>query len=255
MPTIKDKLYFNFGGIWSNDYNLMNVVLDNSMYEESLVAPREIIETKVRNSNKPIFHSIDESPLQFEMTVAFESAYTDEDIDSIIRWLFVDYYRPLFFEGKEDKIYMAMPIDDPKIVHNGLNEGYFTLMMRCDSSNLYSPTVTTELETIIDNKTITIFNDGHYDIYPEISFIKNGAGNITIQSLDDDGNIFEVRDLTNLEDIYINCEKETIQTDIIGMYRYDKIIGEFPRILYGENRFKITGSCSIQFRYKIKYRF
>lgn len=258
MPTIKDKLYFNYDGIWSSDFNLMHVVLNNDMFEEQFVASREIIETKVRGNSKPMLQGIDTSPLEFEMVVAFEKAYTDENIDAIVRWLFKDYYRPIYFQGKEDKVYMAMPVDDASIVHNGLNEGYFTITMRCDSSNVYSPTVLTDMETVTGTNTISLQMDGHFDIYPEISIKKIGAGTVTIESLDDDGSIFEVRDLTDQEDIYINSEKEIIETDIIGVYRYNKIIGEFPRLVYGNNglnRFKITGDCEIQFRYKNKYLF
>lgn len=256
MPTIKDKLYFNFDGVSSRNYNLLHIVTDSGMYDEAMVASRELVETKVKGNNKPMLHSIDDAPLSFAMMIAFEVAYTDANIDSIIKWLFVDYYKPLYFEGKESKIYMCMPVDSAQIIHNGLNQGYFTINMRCDSSNVYSPLVNTSIETVTSTpKTITVTSDSHFDVYPEISIVKNGIGTIIIESLDDGGNIFEVRDLTNLEDIYLNCEKEIIETDILGTYRYDKIIGEFPRLIFGANRFKITGACTIQFRYKNKYRF
>lgn len=254
MPTIKDKLYFNFAGESSRDYNLISIVLDKGMYEETFVASRDINEAKIKGG-KPILNSVESSPLDFDLTIAFENTFTDNDIDRVIRWLFVDYYRPLYFEGKEDKVYMCMPVDDAKIVHNGLNEGYITLTMRCDSSNVYSPLTVTPLEIVSDSSIITINNDGHFDVYPEISIKKNGAGTIVIENLDDGGSIFEVRDLTDQEDIYLNCEKEIIKTDIVGVYRYDKIIGEFPRLVFGTNRMKITGDCTIQFRYKNKYRF
>lgn len=255
MPTIKDKLRFNFNGVWSNTYNLINIVLDNGMFEETFVAPREIVETEVRGSDKPLLHSVKYSPLEFDMVIAFEGNYTDSKIDSIIKWLFVDQYKPLYFEGKENRIYMCLPIGDPQIVHNGLNQGYFTIHMRCDSSSIYSQSQTTDLTTVTTSATITINSDSHKDIFPEISIKKSGIGTIIIESLDDGGNIFEIRDLTDLEDIYVNCEKEIIETDIIGVYRYDNLIGEFPRIKNGTNRFKITGACTIQFRYKNKYRF
>lgn len=255
MPTIKDKLYFNFGGVSSRTYGLLNITLDNGMYDETLVASREINETKIRGNSKPMLHSIEDSPLEFQMTIAFENNYTDTKISDIIKWLFVDYYKPLFFEGKEDRVYYCLPVSDAQIIHNGLSQGYFTITMRCDSSQIYSPSVTTTSQTVTTTSTITINNDGHFEIYPELSITKNGIGKITIESLDDDGNIFEVRDLTNLEDIYINCEKEIIETDVVGVYRYDKIIGEFPRLVLGTNRLKITGACVIQIRYKKKYRF
>lgn len=255
MPTIKDKLRFNYDGVWSDTYGLIHVVLDNGMFEESFGASREIVETEVKGSNKPLHHGFTESPLAFDMTIAFKGTWKDEDIDKIIMWLYKNSYKPLYFEGSEDRVFMCTPVDQPTIVHNGLKQGYFTIQMRCDSSNLYSPHITTPLTNVTTTSTITINSNSHYDIFPEISIKKTGAGVVTIESLDDGNNIFEVRDLTDQEDIYINCEKEIIETDIVGVYRYDKIIGEFPKILNGSNRFKITGACQIQFRFKNKYRF
>jgi phage-related protein len=255
MPTIKDKIYFNFDGVWSDTYELLSVVLDGGMYDETLVATREITETKMRGSSKPLFHGFEDSPLDFDMNIAFEDGFDDDKINSIIGWLFADNYKPLFFEGKEDKVYYCMPTNDARLIHNGLSQGYFTIHMRCDSSMVYSPTIITNSQVVSTTNTITIENDGHFIIYPEISILKNGVGTITIESLDDNGNIFDIRDLTDIEDIYINCEKEIIQTDAIGVYRYDKIVGDFPRIIIGTNRFKITGACTIEFRYKARYKF
>jgi len=257
MSTIKDKLYFNFNGIPSDVYDLVSVTLDTDMYEESLVASRDINETET-TTGKPMLNRVEESPLEFEMIIAFEKGFDDSTLDGIVRWLFVDNYKPLFFEGKENKIYYCMPVGDSSIVHTGLGQGYFTITMRCDSSRIYSPYIVTNLETVSTNKTITVTIDSHNDVYPEISIKKTGAGTVTIQSLDDNNAIFEVRDLTNGEDIYINCEKEIIETDAVGIYRYDKLVGEFPRFIYGlngTNRMKITGACTIQFRYKNKYKF
>ena len=256
MPTIKDKLHFNFDGIWSHAYKLIHIVLDSGMYEETFVAERNIVETNINGSDKPLLHRVETSPLEFDMTIAFEEGFSDNTINQIIQWLFQDdYYRPLYFEGKEDRVYYCMPVGEPSIIHNGLSQGYFNITMRCNSSRIYSPVNITQNETITTNKTITIVNDGHYDIFPEISIVKNGAGHIVIESLDDNNDIFEIRDLTNMEDLYLNCEKEIIETDLTGVTRYNKLNGEFPRILIGTNRFKITGACTIQFRYKKNYKF
>ncbi|MBS4207462.1 phage tail domain-containing protein [Bacillus sp. FJAT-50079] len=255
MSTIKDKIRFNFDGIWSDTYGLIHVVLDGGMFDETFIAERELNETRIRGSDRPALHSVEDSPIQFDMVVAFEDKFSESKIDNIIKWLFANHYKPLYFEGKEDRVYNCIFIGEPRIIHNGLNEGYFTLTVRCDSSNLYSPLITTNLEVITTNKTITVSNNGHLDTFMEISLKKNGYGNIVIESLDDGNSIFEIRDLTDLEDIYIDCEREIIETDAIGVYRYDKIIGEFPRLFLGTNRFKVTGACEIRFRYVSRYRF
>lgn len=257
MPTIKDKLYFNFDGVWSNELGLINVSLDGGMFEETMVSSRDIVETKIRGNNKPLLHSLEEEPIEFEMNIAFENEYTQSKIDQIIRWLFVDYYKPLYFKGSEDRVFYCMPVDDATIVHTGFNKGYFTITMRCDSSNIYSPITSTPLYTVgLEPFIISVPNNGHYEIYPEISILKSGNGNISIENLNDGGSgIFEVRDLVDTEDIYLHCGKEIIQTNIVGLYRYDKLNGHFPRLVTGDNQLRITGNCNISIRYKAKYRF
>lgn len=258
MATIKDKLHFNYDGKWSDEFNLIHVVLGSGMYEETLMANRSIIENKSKGNYKPFFSGIDETPLSFEMNIAFENKYTDKDLDDIIRWLFSDYYKPLYFEGREDRIFYCMPDGDSLLTHNGLNEGYITITMRCNSSNLYSPISFTPLHTIIDNstKTIDIYNNGHYTIYPEISIEKIDDGKVTIISKNNGDAIFEIINLKNNEQIYINCEKEIIVTDsITNKYRYNDVIGEYIKLSYGRNTFEIIGNCKIQLRYQARYKF
>src|SRR5574342_1440279 len=116
MPTIKDKLNFNFNGIWADSYGLMNVVLDSGMYDELFVASREINETSLKGSNKPLFHSVSNSPIEFEMVIAFKNDFNQALLNNIVKWLFVDYYKPLYFEGAEDRIVYCMPIGEPRII-------------------------------------------------------------------------------------------------------------------------------------------
>lgn len=257
MPTIKDSLYFNYDGKSCREFGLINVNLDNGMFEEVLVANRTINETAVRGSDTPLFHSVSEEPLSFQLALAFEGKFTDKDVDDVIVWLFQDRYRPLYFEDKPDRVYHCMPVGDSMIAHNGLKEGYLVIEMRCKSSKIESPiyvTPTYDLSTNTGDFNIKIVNDGHVEVYPEISIEKIEDGHVTIIK---DGEIFEIRDLTNREQIYINTEKEIIETDIVGEYRYENVVGDyFDMILsLGENNFTVKGKCKIAFRYKLKYRF
>ena len=257
MPTISENLHFNYDGKSSKDFGVINVNLDNGMFEERFVASRNINETAVRGSDTPLFHSVEEEPLEFSMTIAFVKKFTDEDIDNVILWLFQDKYKPLYFENNPDKIFYCMPVGESTIVHNGLKEGYVTINMRCRSSKIESPTYVTptyDLSTNEGKYKIIIENNGHVEIFPEISIEKVGDGHIIIMK---NGEIFEIRDLTNREKIYINTEKEIIETDIVGVYRYDNVVGDFHDMILslGVNEFIIEGKCKIAFRYKFKYRF
>lgn len=257
MPTIREKLNFNFDGIWSEQFGLISINVAGGMFEETLVSGREVIETRTRGNRKPMFHSIESSPIEFQMTIAFTGKFIDEKIDDVIRWLFVDYYKPLYFEGREDKLYYCIPVGDSSIVHNGLNEGYFTILMRCNSSSVYSSVIITDNTIVSDTRNVTIKNIGHYDIYPEISIKKTGSkGDISIQNMNDVGSgIFYIRDLAINESIYLNCEKEIIESNLIGVSRYDNINGNFTRFLIGDNLIKIKGSCEIQFRFQHEFKF
>lgn len=257
--TIKDQLYFTYDGISSSDYGLIHVNLDNGMFEEQFVADRTINETEVRG-NDPLFHSIEESPLEFEMTIAFEDAFTDSDIDNVVLWLFQDGYKPLYFENDPNKIYYVTPVGDSRIIHNGLRQGYITITMRSKSSKIFSPLNTGslyDLSTNVGKYRVNINNTGHLNIYPEVSIQKVGAGNIIFTHVTNNDKIVEIHDLLDGEDLYLNCEKEIIETDIIGTYRYDNVIGELNDLvlLRGNNAIDIEGTCAITFRYRFKYKF
>lgn len=256
MPTIKEKLYFNFDGVESSLYNLVHVNMSSGMFEEAFSASRDIVETTVAGNYNPYFSKVNLSPYEFELNLAFTESYTDQQINEIVRWLFPDYYKPLFFIGEESKVFYCMPIGEPMIVHNGLKQGHITLNMRCNSPYIYSPSYLSPNYTVASGTTtIVLPNMGHTTIHPEISITKNGNGNISIVQRSNGGKIFDINELTNLEKIYINCEKEIIQTDIIGIYRYGNVVGEFPKLNYGNNTIEVTGNCEIQFRYQYKYKF
>lgn len=257
MPTISESLHFNYDGKSSKDFGVIHINLDGGMFDEVFVATRSIVETKVRGNDTPLFHSVEEEPLEFDLPIAFTKRFTDEDVDKVIVWLFQDKYKPLYFEDKPDKVFYCMPVGEARIVHNGLREGYVVVHMRCKSSKIESPVHVTPKYDLSQNTgdyKITIENKGHVEVYPEISIEKVGDGHITIIK---NGEIFEIRDLTNAEQIYVNTEKEIIVTDIVGVTRYDNVIGDYHDMVLslGVNEFTIQGTCKIAFRYKFKYRF
>lgn len=250
-------MYFWYDGRSSRDFGIVAVQIGNGMYEDAFIASRTIEEVKMKNQDESILQRIEEDVREFPLTIAFESRFTMADLNAVVLWLFKDSYKPFYFEGDTNRIQFALPSGDSSIVHNGLKQGYVTLTMRTNSSKIYSQKNTSTLETVTATaKTITYTNGGHVDVLPEISIVKNGAGKITIQNLDDNGgSIFEIDKLTNGEDIYLDSKRELIETDIPGIYHYDDVIGEFPRLVVGTNRWKITGACTIQIKYSEKFKF
>lgn len=258
MPTIKEKIYFNYDGIWSSDFDLLHVTTDNGLFEETLTASRNIIETKVKGRDKPHFAGFEDSPLEFDLMLAFENGFDRTSLDNVLSWLYQDYYKPLYFEDMEDRIYYCTPVGDSTIVHTGFGEGYIKISMRCNSPFVYSPVIVSQFYNFENsvNGTVSIFNDGVGKLYPEISIQKVGAGSILIHNINNGGEEFAIANLTDGEDIYINTEKEIIETDLssLGVYRYNDQTGKFTVLSEGQNILEIVGRCRIQFRYQFKYR-
>jgi len=257
MPLIGGNMYFWYDGKSSKDFGIVSVQIGSGMYEDTFVSSRTLTEVKMKNQDESILQRIEEDVREFPLTIAFEKTFTTTDIDRVILWLFKDSYKPFYFEEDINRIQYAMPSGDSSITHNGLKQGYITLTMRTNSSKIYSQKEITAVETVTATaKTITYTNNGHVEVLPEISIVKNGAGKVTIQNLDDDGGaIFEISKLANGEDIYLDSKRELIETDIPGIYHYDDVIGEFPKLVVGTNRWKITGACTIQIKYSEKFKF
>lgn len=257
MPTIREKVSFNYNGEWSDDYNVVNVNIGSGMYEEILLADRSIDEVVIKGNDKPLYKGIENTPIEFDMVIAFTKKYTEYEMNNVINWLFQNTYKPLFFKGKENRIFYCMPTGSSTITHNGMNEGYLSIRMRCNSSYIYSPTILTKNYdfSITNGGTIELENDGYGFVYPEISIEKIGAGDITITNTTINGYAIKISNLSNEEKIYIDCEKEMIETNLIGVYRYNDVVGIYPYLQHGRNVLQINGNCKIQFRHKSKYRF
>ena len=256
MSTIKDKIYFTYNNISSRDFGLMHVETGSGMYEELFVADRSIIETTNR-TGKPLFNRLEEKPITFTLNLAFEGKFDVYLIDDVINWLFQDYYKPLYFEGKEDKLYYCMAEGSSSIIHNGLNEGYITLTMRCDSSRLYSDERLTDpiIYDGLNSETIEILNIGHDEVPVKISIDKVGNGDVIISN---DGKNFSITGLMNGESIFIDSGREIIETDLLNTYRYDNVVGDFENLTLkrGKNNITISGgACTVQIKHVHRYKF
>jgi hypothetical protein len=151
---------FKFGTYLSNVHDILNVTLDNDMYNENIRGSREIIEDKVQGVEAPYFFYVDDEPLEFEVTFAFENK-TKTNIQSLIRTLLApETYRALEFGEFSNSTFVEK---SPKynVIFNGepvisfvgktsgnsyVYDGYFTLNARCDRpygyKNVASFTVT-----------------------------------------------------------------------------------------------------------------
>jgi phage-related protein len=253
-----ESLNFNFDGVDSTNYPIVNINVGNGLFTEFFLAPRTILEDKVRGNDKPYFQGIERQPLSFPLSFYFTDVWDEDMIREIVRWLDVDYYRPFYFTDSPDRILYCMPTDSPQILHNGLKNGYVTLNLRVDSPNVVSPTIMTDVYDYSTNPSggtiLSLENNGDAEIFVETWITKVGGGSVTITNNTNGGQIFELNNLSDGETIYIDGENDYIESDIPGVYHFDDMVGDYLSLKYGVNQLLIQGNCKLQFRVEYKYK-
>lgn len=142
---IGESEHFHFAGRKSTDFKISNVNVSEGLYSEEVVSQRSVNEVRVRGRSEPYFVDTEEEPKTIQVKFAFLEPWNEKLINDVIRWLDVDTYQPLFFEGNLDKVFYALPTDGINKIHNGLKEGYLTLNMRCNSGKTYSHIISTPM--------------------------------------------------------------------------------------------------------------
>jgi WD40 repeat protein len=142
------KVYtaFQFGNYSSGTDDVLNVTLENDMYNENIRGSRSIIEDKVQGVEAPYFFYVDDEPLEFEVNFAFEAKGKDEIKIMMRNLLAAKTYSQLKFgeyDGEsfvqQSPIYNVIFVGEPVMSFIGRNvdgvlkyDGYFTLQARCD---------------------------------------------------------------------------------------------------------------------------
>lgn len=97
-----------------------------------------------------------------------------------------------------------------------------------------------------------IDNTGDLAIKPKIWIRKkNGKGDISIINFTT-GQVLELKDLNNNEEIYIDCDNEEIvsSNQHLGIYRYDSHNDEYLELIRGVNYITSIGDFDLDIRHK-----
>lgn len=164
------SIQFTYDGISSEDMGVFIAWDKGGLFEENFLPQRKIIEKKIANREKPYFQRVEHEPLSFSLSFAIDDWENKDTLRRLARWFFQPYYKPLVFDSNPNRVFYAMFEGDSQIFHNGLNQGYIKLEIRCDSSYGYSHERTIEnteyrdsnIEITIDDSPST-FNDGVFE--------------------------------------------------------------------------------------------
>ena len=164
---MKQSIHFMYDGISSKDMGVFIAWKDNGLFEDNFLPNRKIVEKKIANREKPYFQRVEHEPLSFSLSFAIENWEHRETLRKLARWFFQPYYKPLVFDSNPNRVFYAIFEGDSQLFHNGLNEGYIELNIRCDSPYSYTFEQTKEKIEMSDaNVGVTInmnssnFNDG-----------------------------------------------------------------------------------------------
>ncbi len=141
---MKQSINFMFDGIYSQDMGVHIAWNDNGLFEDNFLPDRKIVEKKIANREKPYFQRVEHEPLSFSLSFAIADWESEDTLRKIARWFFQPYYKPLVFDSNPNRVFYAMFEGEPTLFHNGLNEGYIELDIRCDSPYGYSHEITRE---------------------------------------------------------------------------------------------------------------
>lgn len=248
---IRESEYFHFAGRKSTDFKgIINVSVAEGLFSENVVAPKTINEVFIPGRTDPYFMGVEEQPKTIQLRFGFRYGWDDQMIDEIVRWLNVDTYQPLWFEGNNDKVFHVIPVDGIEKIHNGIKEGYLELNMRCSSSRVSSHKMFSPVYKTNETDTIMIANKGHFSTFPEIWIEKVDEGDIEIYNTTNKNKLFQIKNVEVGEKLYIDCENEIIDTNKEKTYHYDNFNDNYLELVYGENFLKFSKNMEIRFRYR-----
>lgn len=141
---MQESLVFNYDGQSSKKFGVYLAQVGGGLYNEPFLPTRKITEKKIASREKPYFQSIEQEPLQFKMNIVFEEWDLKDIKRQVARWLFQDYYKPLYFESNPNRIFYAIIEGSSELIHNGVTDyngahAYITVNVRCDSPYAYTP--------------------------------------------------------------------------------------------------------------------
>src|SRR5574344_262136 len=248
LGTMQDKLHFTYNGKSSRDFKIINVSLSNSFFEETFVANKTLNTVYSNNRRTSLYSGYKLEPLEFDMTLAFENSWDDTILTNVVNWLYQDsdYYKPLIFEGNEDRIYYCMPAGTSNIHHVGTNVGYITLRMMTNSPYVFGNVSLIPLKNAV--KAI-INNKGLNNPETKIILTSSVNGEIVIKK---GVNTVKITNVKLGEIITMYPEDEDIVSSMPGRYLYGSVYGDMSNLCLssGNNDFTITGisSASVQFQ-------
>lgn len=248
---MRESLHFTFNNISSEDMGVVIASPNGGLFQETFLPTRRIVETSV--TNKRYFKRVESEPLSFSLTFFIAEWHDRDNLRQIARWLFQDYYKPLWFDSNPERIYYAIIEGDSSLIHNGCKDGYIELNIRCSSEYSYSPVQFASASS--SDGQIVIYNEGDLTIRPKARIKKSPTdGDIEIRNTTTNQTI-KFTDIQRDEEIFIDFENEEIVSSLqyLNIYRFGNHNNEWLEFIIDENNLEFIGDFEIEFEYELSY--
>lgn len=252
-----ESLDFYFDGISSVDMGVRQVTTESGLFNEQFIAPKRINEEKIRGNDKSYLLGVERDSLSFPLTLWFENGFDEEKLNEIAFWLDQNQYKPFYTADNPDRIFYCMSTDSSEHIHNGIQQGYLKLNMKCNVPYTVTP-VYDETHDFSTNTTsgmdLTFINNGIWECKPFLTIKMLEDGDLSIVNTSDGGREFKFTGLSNGETVRVDNEMEDIESDIPGVWRYDSFNDNYLTFPRGYNYLKVYGKCQLEFKYRFKTR-
>jgi phage-related protein len=259
-----ESININYNGVSSASLGLLFIRFENQDNSDTFLSDREVVFDTIQKPNshksQTYMYGVKRQPRKFSAEFYCDDI-TDDKKSQIAKWLDINTFAPFYTDDAPERIYYCVLTGSPKYITNG-SQAIVTIEMQCQDEYSYSTLKTNTYDFLLTTgvQTATINNLGDSIISPIIELTLKGNGQTYIfnnnsnsnQTLtlatDSSGN-----QLVDGEKLVIDCNKEIITTDRIGVFRYDNMQGKFLDFVLGTNTIKVTGNCRIVFKYQYKY--
>lgn len=252
---MKESIGIVYDGVEMLEENGVQINDNGGLFSETFVAPKRIIEERIRGKDEPYFYGVERDPISFTLSFFFDEKLSDERKREIARILDQDYYKPIYAVNNPHRIYYAMCVDDSTHIHNGIEMGYVTLNFRTNSPYAFSPIYSKNFDfssNTPDGSEIVFVNDGDIPIQPLLEIRMLEDGDLRILNFSNGGKEFEFKDLEKDEILFVDCHNEHIESNVD--FRFDNFNDEYLSFVRGNNYLKVYGKCFINMKYQFKFK-
>jgi phage-related protein len=266
---------FTYDGVSSTTLGLFLCKVGNADSEKIFVAERSIVNETLQKNGKThnFFYKTEKRPLRFQADFFLDGTWSDYNAREVARFFFKDRYCE-FVPDDTNRVYVCMPTGSSKMFSENTT-GYFSLEFECIDE--YSRSSLKELNydysTATTTQTFTFYNTGDATIYPIIEITNIDSNSTVTIANTTTGKTMKfdtVKPTTSPppagsnpnasgnpliagEIIVVDCDKEIVKTNQLGIYRYGDMVGDFLYFIRDVNSLSVTGKCRLKITYRMLY--